>query len=140
MGKAGASRAEDAESKRTAIVGGFIIDSAPIYLTQHLPSWSASLCSTPGVRYIRGTATRYHQYNTDSSSQRASRVRYLVCQEQSLSRMWANSEAKCFPGCREGVNDSSALPSYKEGKDTPVSTNPEPYPWGGGELALQETS
>ena len=34
-----------------------------------------------GVRYVGGTVTRYHKYNTDSSRQRASRVRDLACLE-----------------------------------------------------------
>ena len=55
-------------------------------------------CNILGVRYVAGIATRYHDYSTDISSQRISRVRDLARSEQLFARIWANFGAKHLPG------------------------------------------
>lgn len=80
--------------------------------------------------------TRYHRYNTDGS-QRAPRVRYLVCSEQSLARTWANLGANAYQVDGEGVNCSSAPSSYKEGKATPGFHEPRATPMRSGRSSFK---
>ncbi|KAM9073002.1 large ribosomal subunit protein eL30-like [Megaptera novaeangliae] len=54
--------------------------------------------------------------SVQTAAARASRIRHLVCSEQSFVRIWANFGAYQVNG--KGVNSSSALSSYKEGRKT----------------------
>ena len=95
------------ESKRRAILS--------ILTTPYTPCTTLIIlvhplfCDILGVRYVAGIATRYHNYNTDISSQRVSRVRYLACSEQSFARIRGNFGVKCLPGSWRERQGSSAL-------------------------------
>ena len=61
------------------------------------------------LRYVGGTAARNPKHNTDRSHQSVSRVRFLVWQEQSLSRMWTNFGSKHLLGQWRGSQEQQRL-------------------------------
>ena len=72
---------------------------------------------------------------------RVSRLRYLVCSEQSLARMWAKFGAKALTRSMERESIAAA-PCAVLRKERPplVFANPEPSPWGEEDLTFKRNS
>ena len=103
-----------------------------------IPCTTLTIWVRPSSAIPWGHCHQTPQYSTDSSSRRASRVKIPSI----LSTV-------IFPGCGhvlepsiyrvngKGVNSSSALSSYKEGKATPSFHKPIATPMGRGRLGFK---
>ena len=65
---------------------------------QPLQSQSAPLPQCPGARCMEGRCSQMPQIQHRHQQLKGSRVRPLMCWEQSFTRMWADSETKPRPG------------------------------------------
>ena len=72
---------------------------------------------------------------------RVSRLRYLVCSEQSLARMWAKFGAKALTRSMERESIAAAPRAVLRKERPPlVFANPEPSPWGEEDLTFKRNS